>query len=74
MSGPVVRKGTKERSFWNRERGARIVNLFSGWVSFDFWLCRGMTERGLKMIQDSELVIKLAVYVCITGKEIKIMK
>ena len=39
-----------------------------------FGCAGGTTESGLKMIQDSELVIKLAVYVCITGKAIKIIK
>ena len=72
MSGPAARKGTKERSFW-KERGAQI---FSGWVSFSWLLVvQGHDRKGeIKMIQDSKLVMKLSVYMCITGKEINIMK
>ena len=28
MSGPGARKGTKERSLWNREREQDLVNIF----------------------------------------------
>ena len=74
MPGPAVRKGTQERSFWKREKGARIVNLFRVGIVSPFGCAGGTTKSGLKLIQDCELVIKLAVYVCITGKAIQIIK
>ena len=74
MPGPAVWKGTQERSSWKREKGARIVNLFRVGIVSPFGCAGGTTESGLKLIQDCELVIKLAVYVCITGKAIKIIK
>ena len=33
MSGPAAWKGSKERSFWNREREQDLVNLFREGIS-----------------------------------------
>ena len=74
MPGPAVRKGMQERSFWKRKKGARIVNLFRVGIVSPFGCAGGATKSGLKLIQDCELVIKLVVCVCITGKAIQIIK
>ena len=69
-----MREDTQDRSFWKREKGARIVTLFRVGIVSPFGCAGGATKSRLKFIQDCELVIKLAVYVCITGKAIKIIK
>ena len=34
MPGPALQKGTQERSFWKREKGARIISLFQVGIVF----------------------------------------
>ena len=49
MSDPGARKGTKERSLWNREREQDLVNIFRKGIFsifFNFWSCGVATERG----------------------------
>ena len=61
--GPTVREDTQDRSFLEREKGARILTVFRVGIVFSFGSAWGATKRGLKLIQDCELVIKLAVCV-----------
>ena len=53
MSGPGARKGTKERSLWNREREQDLENIFREGI-FSFFLLlvlRGCDRKGeFKMI------------------------
>ena len=48
MSGPGARKGTKERSFWNRERAQEIVNLFRLGLFFLLVVVQGHDRKGEK--------------------------
>ena len=70
MSGPAVGKGTKERSFWNREREQDLVNLFRDGLVFLLLVVQGHDRKGkFKMIQDSKPDVETLVNVYKTEKQ-----